>query len=100
MVFTRVELLEKLAVLTPAPRGNLCRYHGILAPGAKWRSTVVRARPPAGDRPAEKPQLRSKANSRRSLEASVPIGELTDSDPPGLRERRLTGKPLHTGTSL
>jgi hypothetical protein len=71
VVFTGVELLEKLAVLTPAPRGNLCRYHGIFAPGAKWRSTVVRDRPPAVDRSAEKPQPRNKANSH-SLEASVP----------------------------
>jgi hypothetical protein len=94
VVFTGVELLEKLAVLTPWPRGNMCRYHGILAPGAKWRSTVVRDRSPVVERTAEKPQLPNKANSRHSLKASVPIAELTETDPPGLRERRLTWAEL------
>jgi hypothetical protein len=30
------------AVLGPAPRVNLTRFHGILAPAAKWRAAVVR----------------------------------------------------------
>jgi hypothetical protein len=45
------------------------------------------------DRSAEKPQPRNKANSY-SLEASVPLSELSDSDPPDLRERRLTWAKL------
>jgi hypothetical protein len=28
----------------PPPRGHCLRYHGVLAPGAKWRATVVRDR--------------------------------------------------------
>ena len=36
-----LELLEKLAVLVPAPRTHLLRYHGVLAPHAAWRSLVV-----------------------------------------------------------
>jgi hypothetical protein len=57
---------------------------------ARWFAT---ARPPAVDRSAEKPQPRNKANSH-SLEASVPISEFTESDPPDLRERRLTWAEL------
>ena len=36
--------MEELAVLVPFPRANLCRYHGIMAPGATWRGAVVRDR--------------------------------------------------------
>jgi hypothetical protein len=35
------ELVEKLAALVPPPRANLVRYHGVLAPAAKWREAVV-----------------------------------------------------------
>jgi hypothetical protein len=42
--------MEKLAILIPSPRGNITRYHGILAPGAKWRGTVVRDRAKAESR--------------------------------------------------
>jgi hypothetical protein len=36
-----VELLEKLAALTPRPEINLLLYHGVLAPHARWRPEVV-----------------------------------------------------------
>jgi len=36
-----MELLEKLAALTPRPRINLILYHGVLAPHARWRAQVV-----------------------------------------------------------
>jgi hypothetical protein len=70
VVFTGVELLEKLAVLTPSPRGNITRYHGILAPGAKWRGTVVRDRAKAESRSRTGPPRLAKptaltARSRR-----------------------------------
>jgi len=35
------ELLEKLAALVPPPRLNLIRYHGILAPNARDRASIV-----------------------------------------------------------
>jgi hypothetical protein len=31
-VFAPIEFLARLAALVPRPRGNLVRYHGILAP--------------------------------------------------------------------
>jgi len=41
LLFEPVELLERLAALTPRPRINLILYHGVLAPRAAWRSLVV-----------------------------------------------------------
>ena len=48
LVFDPVELLERLAVLTPRPRINLIPYHGGLAPRAAWRSLVVSRTEAAG----------------------------------------------------
>ena len=41
LLFEPLELLEKLAALTPRPRINLILYHGVLAPNARWRARVV-----------------------------------------------------------
>jgi hypothetical protein len=48
VVFSPLELLEKLVALVPKPRANTVRYHGVLGPAAKWRPAVI---PP--DRAAE-----------------------------------------------
>jgi hypothetical protein len=39
--FDPLELLERLAVLTPRPRVNLILYYGVLAPRALWRGVIV-----------------------------------------------------------
>jgi hypothetical protein len=44
VIFDPLDLIGKLAALVPPPRFNLVRYHGILAPSARWRSLIV---PPA-----------------------------------------------------
>ena len=44
VVFEPTELIEKLAVLIPWPRSNVLRYHGVFAPGSKWREAVTRDR--------------------------------------------------------
>jgi hypothetical protein len=44
-----VELLERLAALTPRPRINLVLHHGVLAPHSRWRARAVAYR---GDTPA------------------------------------------------
>ncbi len=44
VVFEPTELIEKLAVLVPWPRSNALRYHGVFAPGSKWREAVIRDR--------------------------------------------------------
>src|SRR5258708_3940432 len=41
LVFTPLELIEKLAALVPPPRVHIIRFHGILAPNAKDRKLVV-----------------------------------------------------------
>ena len=41
LLFDPVELLERLAALTPRPRIHLILSHGVLAPRAAWRSLVV-----------------------------------------------------------
>ena len=45
IVMSPLELLQRLAALVPRPRLNLIRFHGVLAPNAKWRSQVVPSRP-------------------------------------------------------
>ena len=98
VVFLGVEFLEKLAVLTPAPRGNLCRYHGVLAPGAKWRASVVRDRAPAESGTQSCARMESatpgEAGGHDSSDASVPFAEVVPGDPVRLRERRLTWSEL------
>ena len=39
--FDPLELVERLAVLTPRPRVNLILYYGVLAPRALWRAAIV-----------------------------------------------------------
>jgi hypothetical protein len=41
VIFEPLELVEKLAALVPPPRFNLVRYHGVLAPAARCRPSVV-----------------------------------------------------------
>jgi hypothetical protein len=41
LLFDPIELLERLAVITPRPRINLILYHGVLAPRAAWRAQGV-----------------------------------------------------------
>ena len=43
VIFEPIDLIGKLAALVPPPRFNLVRYHGILAPSARWRRRIVPA---------------------------------------------------------
>jgi hypothetical protein len=43
VIFDPLDLVGKLAALVPPPRFNLTRYHGVLAPSARWRSIIVPA---------------------------------------------------------
>jgi len=52
LVFEPLELLEKLAALTPRPRINLVLYHGVLAPHSGWRARVVAYDAPPVQAPA------------------------------------------------
>jgi hypothetical protein len=48
---TPLELLDRLARLVPPPRIHRHRYHGVLAPNARPRSTVVSIGRPVPDQP-------------------------------------------------
>jgi hypothetical protein len=48
VIFEPLELIEKLGALVPAPRFNLIRYSGVLAPSASWRPHVIPPEP-SGD---------------------------------------------------
>jgi hypothetical protein len=41
VLFEPLEFLGPLAVLVPAPRVNMVRFHGVIAPAAKWRVAIV-----------------------------------------------------------
>jgi hypothetical protein len=53
LLFDPIELLERLAALTPRPRVNLVLYYGVLAAHAAWRSRLQRDE--AGRGPAAQP---------------------------------------------
>ena len=44
MTFDPVDFIARLAALVPKPRGNLTRYHGMLAPNHRWRGEVTPAK--------------------------------------------------------
>lgn len=54
--FDPIELLERLAALTPRPRINLVLYHGVLAPRSAWRSLVVGRGAGSGEAVVPEPQ--------------------------------------------
>ncbi len=49
--FEPIDLLGRLAALTPRPRINLVLYHGMPAPRAAWRALVIRFESPDRSRP-------------------------------------------------
>jgi hypothetical protein len=56
-VMTPLELLARLAALVAPPRFPLLRYHGVLAPHAKWRHLVVPRSPKGGLAHSHRPRL-------------------------------------------
>ena len=78
LLFTPVELLEKLAALTPRPRINLVIYHGILAPRARARARAV-----AHGAPARSPgEPLPTAADNRGTEPSRPAADGSVTAPP------------------
>jgi hypothetical protein len=66
-----LEFMGKLAALVPAPRANLVRYHGILAPAARYRARVV---PGAVEVEPSAPPGEGETESRAAGNGAVPIG--------------------------
>jgi hypothetical protein len=69
LLFEPLELLEKLAALTPRPEINLLLYHGFLAPHAAWRQRVVGFGRPTGSVAAEVAPGRAGAVGRPCYQA-------------------------------
>lgn len=44
LLFSPLELMEKLAALVPRPRAHITRYHGAFAPHSKARSKIVKGK--------------------------------------------------------
>jgi hypothetical protein len=63
VVFEPLELLERLVALIPPPRANQVRYHGVLAPAARWRAGATRDRRAPPD-----------AEHRAAPAADLPLG--------------------------
>ena len=74
---TPLELLDRLARLVPPPRIHRHRYHGVLAPNARLRSTVVSMGRPEPD----EPPVGVESPSSPGL-ASHPVAPLDRSDEP------------------
>jgi hypothetical protein len=64
-VFEPLEFLAKLAALIPRPRANLTRYHGVLAPNAKYRKLVV-------------PRRRAKKKRKHTTHTAPPLADTED----------------------
>jgi len=60
VVYEPQDFMARLAALVPAPRVHLTRFHGVLAPAAKWRSWIVPEPPPP---PLPPPSVESAGSS-------------------------------------
>jgi Putative transposase len=72
-VMSPLEFMQRLAALVPRPRLHLIRFHGVLAPNAKWRSKVV-------------PQASEDSNSLRAAPTATDY-----------QEPREYGRPIRLG---
>ena len=41
LLFSKLEIMEKLAALVPPPHANQVIYHGLFAPRCKWREKLL-----------------------------------------------------------
>jgi hypothetical protein len=89
-VFEPLELVEELVALIPPPRANLVRYHGVLAPRARWRAQVVRDRRSDVPPPAVAVARPARPRQPRREPRSPPRMRLADP----LRQRHLTWAEL------
>jgi len=68
LLFSPLELMEKLAALVPHPRAHITRYHGTFAPHSRARNKIVKGK--AGKEPAgtesSSPETKGKKESRMS----------------------------------
>ena len=87
VVFERQDFIAKLAVLVPAPRAHLTRYHGVFGPAAVWRSLIV----PTGNDHGRETDLNSQPSPQTS---SVPPDARDESHTPAVSGRNYTWAEL------
>ena len=63
--FDPLEVLERLAVLTPRPRVNLILYYGVLAHRVAWRAALVRGASPGVDASHGEPSVEADEDASR-----------------------------------
>jgi hypothetical protein len=72
--------MQRLAALVPRPRLNLIRFHGVLAPNAKFRSSIIpRTAEQAHDIP-DNPQSTSHCNHTARLSWAQLLKRVFDID--------------------
>jgi hypothetical protein len=69
VIFEPLELLARLAVLVPASRVNMLRFHGVLGPAAGWRAAVV---PKLPDMEANECKYEEDRNEKRDVVGITP----------------------------
>jgi hypothetical protein len=84
LVFEPLDLLARLAPLTPRPRINLILYHGVLAPNARERAAVVTFGTPAAVPPAA-PTGTDVVSRGTSIPGERATADLGPVDAPGVR---------------
>ena len=96
-VMTPIELLARLAARVPPARYPLVRYHGVLAPHARWRSAVV-PKPPAAARTPDHPAC-ANAPARETTKAGPSPERLPKQDTPRPDASR-TATPAHAAAAV
>jgi Putative transposase len=65
LLFSPLELIEKLAAIVPRPRVHTTRYHGLFAPHSKNRGKVVLGKTKTVEDAKEKEESNSSSNEKR-----------------------------------
>lgn len=87
--FEPLDFIEKLVALIPSPRMHMVRFHGLLGPAAKWRSSII---PNAATEQAESPD--TAAPTCGDASDSNPIDEKQAPDPPKAQGKNYTWSQL------
>jgi hypothetical protein len=90
VIFERQDFMAKLAVLAPAPRAHLTRYHGVLGPAAKWRPLIV----PTGDENGSETPLNTQPSSQPSTAPIAPVRDAERAPQPCAGKRNYTWAEL------
>ena len=76
VVLDPLALIERLAALVPRPRVNLVTYHGVFAPAASYRSSVVPEPPAESDGDAAHASCRHAGSAAQDLSRPDPPSRL------------------------